>query len=193
MSFRFYEKTKLERGELLQKPPYGYKAALVDGDKKVTVVEEEASIVRLIFELYLSDKYSIRQLIEEIEDRVGERFTRSHLALMLKNQFYFGMMRYRGKYFKHNLQTFITKETFDRVQEILGSRSTRGFKNLSYTQYRFRYSHTFLCGECGGTLRGFYTNGVIYYRCNQTKRSHHATAIQEKEISAILLKKVGRM
>lgn len=191
---RFYEQIKLERGELLYRPPYGYEMFVnKEGDKDVRLVPTDASKVILLFELYSTDGYSLNQLLDEVENITGKRLTRSHIASTLRNKFYIGLMSYRGELFAHKYPHIITEEKFKKVELIMNGRTSRGVPNSSYKGKRFKFSDTFLCGECGNTLRGFYVNGNIYYRCNQSMKQHNATAIQEKKIVELLLKKVREL
>jgi site-specific DNA recombinase len=117
--------------------PLGY-----DGkDKKLVVNKTEAETVRAIFHLYLELK-SFSKLVNELDRRgfVTKRrntkvakyngaipFTYGPLAYFLKNRVYLGEVHHGGKWFEGEHKAIIDRATFDRVQELLKSKS-RGRK-----------------------------------------------------------------
>ena len=117
--------------------PLGY-----DGkDKKLVVNKNEAETVRTIFQLYLELK-SFSKLVGELDRRgiVTKRrstkvakyngaipFTYGPLAYFLKNRVYLGEVHHGGKWFEGEHKAIIDRATFDRVQELLKSK-TQGRK-----------------------------------------------------------------
>ena len=82
--------------------PYGYK--LVNG--KVEVSEEEAKIVKMIFDLYVNEKKGLTRIAKYLNDQgiakvihdgTKVRWTRSAINYMINNQMYTGKLVY-GKY-----------------------------------------------------------------------------------------------
>ncbi len=115
--------------------PLGY-----DGkDKKLVVNKKEAETVRTIFGLYLELK-SFSKLVAELDRRGivtkrrstkvakylgGIPFTYGPLAYFLKNRVYLGEVHHGGRWFEGEHEAIIDRATFDRVQELLKSKSQR--------------------------------------------------------------------
>jgi site-specific DNA recombinase len=105
--------------------PFGYKSVA----KTLSVVEEDAEQVRVIFRRYLA-LGSIGLLIEDLhrrgvtpKARVGKdgasvqpiRFTAGPLAYILKNRFYIGEVVYRGEVFQGQQTPIVGRELFEAV------------------------------------------------------------------------------
>jgi site-specific DNA recombinase len=113
--------------------PLGYKSL----GKKLSVVDEDAQKVRIIFSRYLA-LGSIGLLIEDL-DRLGirpkprsapngeyispTRFMVGPLAYLLKNRFYIGEVVYRGEVHDGEQTPIIDKELFEAVQAKLAERA----------------------------------------------------------------------
>jgi hypothetical protein len=95
-------------------------------------------------------------------------------------------MQYRGKKFKHRYETFLPEELFTQTQEKL---QKRGKLRQQIKTHTFKYRDTFICEECNHTIRAYLTKTQIYYKCANHERPHFATALQEKTITELLLKK----
>ncbi len=165
---------KRERGELIGfNSCYGYE---FDNDKnQMLIKEDEAKIVRMIFRRYL-DGYgssSIAKIINEMglispmgKDHWGE----STVLNILKNEKYIGDVC-QGKsftvdsithrrvlnkgeedkfYIKDHHEPIISKEDFEKVQEIMQSRSNSRPTGRKM-QNRYVFSGRFRCGFCGKT------------------------------------------
>jgi site-specific DNA recombinase len=79
--------------------PYGYRHV---GDARTPpeVVEEEAKVVRRVFEMYATGRYTCRQIAEVLNGegyrtRSGRRFSKDGITEMLRNPFYVGKVTYR--------------------------------------------------------------------------------------------------
>jgi DNA invertase Pin-like site-specific DNA recombinase len=114
--------------------PLGYRAK----DKKLVVDKTEAETVRTIFSLYLELK-SFSRLVAELDQRGivtkrrttkvpkyngGIPFTYGPLAHFLKNRIYLGEVHHGGKWFEGEHEAILDRRTFDRVQELLKSKSS---------------------------------------------------------------------
>jgi site-specific DNA recombinase len=113
--------------------PLGYDAK----DKKLIISKSEAETVRTIFRRYL-ELQSFSKLVADLDRRciVTKRrntkvakyngaipFTYGPLAYFLKNRIYLGEMHHGGKWFKGEHQAIVDRVTFDRVQQLLASKS----------------------------------------------------------------------
>jgi site-specific DNA recombinase len=106
--------------------PLGYE--LKDG--KLSIIEEEAKRVRMIFERYLA-LGSVNRLVLELRERDirtkirmlsngstrgGVRFTQGPLFYMLRNRFYIGEVVYKGEVCPGPQPPLIDRALFDAVQ-----------------------------------------------------------------------------
>jgi site-specific DNA recombinase len=113
--------------------PLGYEGK----DKKLVVKKVEAETVRAIFRRYLELK-SFSKLVADLDRRGivtkrrstkvtkylgGIPFTYGPLAYFLKNRVYIGEVHHGGKWFKGEHEAIIDRTTFDRVQQLLATKS----------------------------------------------------------------------
>lgn len=171
-------KMKKDRGELIgYNGCYGYNYNLET--KEITINEEEASIVRYMFERYVEGVGS-STIAKELTTKGiktpkgGTKWCESTIRGILKNEKYIGDVL-MGKtftidpishkrlsnlgevdkhYIKEHHQPIISKELFDRVQEIrikrAGNRET-GRRNNNYSK-KYPFSSKLYCGFCGSLL-----------------------------------------
>ena len=118
--------------------PLGYHAK----DRKITVVEEEAKVVRHIFQRYL-DLGSLNLLLADLRTagittkvrhlsngRIigGIPFTRGPLAYFLRNRFYIGEVRFKGETFPGEQPAILDRKVFEAVQARLEQQRTNQTK-----------------------------------------------------------------
>ena len=153
-------------------PPMGY-----DSDpttKKYFIVQEEAEVVRKIFDAYLK-LGSARDAAEEMNKagycrrtrvsrrsgnkRGGGRFTGAYVYGMLNNPVYAGYVRHYDKIYPGEHEAIISKDIWDRTQELL--------KLNCPPKCRFPASERInplkgivRCGYCGCALKQTYTKTV---------------------------------
>ena len=112
-------------------PPLGYE--LKDG--KLTVVEEEAERVRMIFRRYL-EVSGINELVRDLRAknictrartfaagkiRGGVPFGRGALSYFLRNRFFIGEVKYRGEILPGEQPAILDKALFEAVQQKLSA------------------------------------------------------------------------
>ena len=171
-------KMKKDRGELIgYNGCYGYNYNIET--KEITINEEEANIVRYMFERYVEGIGS-STIAKELTakgiktPKGGTKWCESTIRGILKNEKYIGDVL-MGKtftidpishkrlsnlgevdkhYIKEHHQPIISKELFDKVQEIrikrAGNRET-GRRNNNYSK-KYPFSSKLYCGFCGSLL-----------------------------------------
>lgn len=121
----------LDRGiKASGKTPLGYKySGKTTKDKKIVVDPKEAELVNKIFNLYIK-KRSLSRVKKELDNlnlsnRKNKKFSRQSLALILKNKFYLGLVKYAGIEKPGDHKAIIEKKTFAEVKRILKKKSKR--------------------------------------------------------------------
>ncbi len=202
-------KAKCERGIYPAPAPLGYlndKYAL-KGNKTITKDPDRFDIVRKLFDLMLTGKYSVAKL-EQIADEQfnlktpsGGRLSDTNLYLIFNNPFYYGQFEYpknSGNWYKGIHEPMITEDEFDRIQIILGNRSRPRPKARI-----FAYTGLIRCGECKSMITAekktkrqkngnihFYT----YYHCTRSQNKNCAQkSVEEKELEKQIAKTLDRV
>lgn len=153
-------RSKVERGDKPGVPPIGY---LNDKLNKTIIPDPELfPLIRILWDKMLTGTYSVAQLVriadEELHIRTprrnrtgGNPIAYSTLCVMFKNIFYTGKLTYLGEEYRGNHDPMITREEFDRVQQIIDpKRATRPKDKTIELLLR----GLFVCGECGFAITG---------------------------------------
>lgn len=141
--------------------------------KRVEQDPELALLIKKLFELSSTGRYTLDMLRDEsfkwglTGRRSSKKISKQTLHRILTNPFYYGAILWRKKLLepeelpeetRHD--PIVTKELYDRVQEVLGLRSRPiGTKKF------YSYSNIIKCGVCGGNISGLMVKGHTYYRC----------------------------
>jgi DNA invertase Pin-like site-specific DNA recombinase len=144
---------KAVKGEVLGRPPYGYR---VGPRHRLELVPEEAVVVRYIFRLYLQEGMGIRkiagQLNEEgIATRRGGRWSMVTVRDLLRNRSYLGTYTRFGVKVPGSHSPLVSADDFRRVQERL---QTRHGGVRERTVVPFLLSGLAFCGRCGNKMIG---------------------------------------
>lgn len=156
---------------------YGYQ---IDKNRVWHVVEDEASAIRLMFEMYAKGN-SIYEIMDHLrKKRVktkkgNDNWEYGTIRFILENEKYMGDYEYQktispnilsGKskrkndgllpkyYIEDHHEAIVEKELFDRVQKLLKENGRNGIKkkNKDGTAGRPCYYKKFICKECGHNL-----------------------------------------
>ena len=115
------QRFQLEKGGWIGQLPFGYKAEKRirrknAPPKRVYIVEEEAAIIREMFELYATGLWTTRKMAPHLSAKYNRNFHRNTAVRALKNKFYKGVMTFKGHEFKHNHPRIISDELFDAAR-----------------------------------------------------------------------------
>lgn len=144
---------KAVRGEVLGRPPYGYR---VGPRRRLELVPEEAVVVRYIFRLYLQEEMGIRKIAgqlnsENIETRRGGRWSMVTVRDILRNRAYLGHYSRFGTTVTGSHPSLVSPEDFRRVQDRL---QTHHGVVRTRTVRPFLLSGMLFCGKCQNKLIG---------------------------------------
>lgn len=144
---------KAVRGEVLGRPPYGYK---VGAKNRLELVDEEAVVVRYIFKLYLQEGLGIRLIARRLNEeglltRRNRPWSMVTIRDILRNRAYLGTYQRLGVRVPGTHPALVSPDDFRRVQDRLSDRRT----NYSPRKVSgFLLSGLLRCGYCGNRMIG---------------------------------------
>ena len=152
------------------------------------VDEEEAKIVREIFERYASGE-TVADIIRDLNRKklttsLGKPFNKNSVHRILNNRRYIGYYLYKGQETPGGMPRIIEDELFERVHYILD----RNKKAPARARGREEYLLTtkLFCGYCREMMTGYGGTGKSgktyhYYACNNFKRRKCKKKVISKE------------
>lgn len=154
---------------------YGYKKE----GKKVVVDEEQAEVVRHIFEQYAMNVY-VKDIIAELNKKGitnhGKPFARNTIYNTLKNEKYSGVYRHGNEVFENIYPQIVPTELFEKVrkktnQNKYGKRSVE-VVYLLRNKVKCGYCGSPISAECGTAKSG---KKIRYYKCLGRKHRNGCT------------------
>jgi site-specific DNA recombinase len=163
------------------------------GGKVKTIDPVSGPLIRAAFELYATRRYSLKALETELYARGlrtknGKVVHLSHLSLILRNPFYMGLIRLRGRNetYAGIHEPLVSSSTYNSVQLMLsGKRSYLRHQN----QCRFRL--LVRCEHCGLFIVGERKKGHVYYRCH--RKLCPVTCIREERFESAIIEILKRI
>ncbi len=154
--------------------PYGY----VVKDLKVSINEEQANIVRLMFNEYLSGKL-IKDIVKLLQDKgmknsYGKAWTINSVSRVLRNPNYKGCVFADDTCYTNIFPQIIDSEIFDEVNEKL--KASKRTSAHHKTDVNYILSGKLICGKCGALMTGDSGKGKLgkiynYYKCFAKKKN----------------------
>jgi DNA invertase Pin-like site-specific DNA recombinase len=155
--------------------PLGYKIV----DKKLTIDEPNAQIVREAFDLYANGA-TVAEICDKF-NRAGYRtakgaaFNKNSFKAMFRNERYIGIYTYKDVRIEGGVPAIIDKETFETVRSRLSVNAEAPSRGKAKVDYLL--AQKLFCGHCGATMTGesgtSKTGDVHnYYTCGTRKRFH---------------------
>ena len=159
---------KVRRGEYPGVAPIGYLNNKLT--KKMVPDPERFALVKKLFELYSSGKYSIkeaRKIITEagLKSRNGKVLSNSNIQAILINPFYYGAFKFNGELYQGIHKPMITKKLFEKCQQVMADRSRPKKRGEKF--YAFR--GLLKCSECGCAITSETQKGHNHYRCTKKR------------------------
>lgn len=193
---------KREKGGVTHVAPMGY----INNTRDHTIEPdpERFELVRKAFDLMLTGNFSVPEITRIMNEEWGFLLLkRKHsggkpvstqaVYHAFRNKLYAGIIvdPYTGEEIPASHQAMITREEYNRIQEIL---SGKGQPRIAHNK-EFPYKGFIKCGECGCSITAEHkikrhkdgsTREYILYHCTHKNKQHkcHQGAIQEKDIKA---------
>lgn len=126
---------------------YGYKLE----NKKIVIDEEQAEIIRFIYEQYSVGVY-VKDIMESLNNRgilnKGKPFARNTIYNILKNEKYSGVYRFKDEVYNNMFPQIVPTSTYEIVREKIDK--NRYGKQSTETIYLLR--NIIKCGYCGSSI-----------------------------------------
>ncbi len=170
---------KLKKGEAIGKLPIGYLNIQEDDGKGGTVGKgiidpQRAYLIQKGFELYSTGTYSYRSLAKELRrlgltknTKKGGLVDKKDVERFIHNPIYYGMQEIKGVKYPHYFGNIISKELFDKCQEIIDGKRVEQTRPDNNIPYIFR--GLIRCGKCGRLCSPYKGKLQNYVRCTQPK------------------------
>jgi site-specific DNA recombinase len=172
----------LRNGLLPGKAPYGYKNVALEDKKKWVVTEPfEAKVVEKMYEWYGSGCFSMLEVRRKLKEDFDIDFSKGFIDFILKQPFYCGSMLYGGKEYPHNYERVISKELYDKVQQVKAGYNKKHFK---FAGLPYLYRGLIRCADCGCMITPEKKKGkYVYYHCTEYNGKHGAEWLREEELT----------
>ncbi len=170
---------KLSRGGWPNRAPLGF---LNDKANRTLVIDPtRAKYIPRAFELYLTGSHGFKDISiilynEGFRTRTDKIVDKSYIQRILSSIFYTGIMEREGKFYQGNHTPLISKETFERAQDVMNNRSHPKPQRLFFPLRGFMK-----CENCGCALTASLKKGHHYYYCtgNRKECEEHKSYMRE--------------
>lgn len=191
---------KRRNGEWTGNVRLGYLNVALDEEKRlrkdIVIDPERSHLIVWIFENYATGNYSYQTLLDTVTDmglrtREGNKLSKSGIENIIKDSFYCGIA-YSKKYnqtWHHKYPRLITKELFDKCQEVRMKRKKKPTKEASKS-YIFKGLLT--CEDCGCSYSPETHKGNNYYSCTNSKGVCKRVYANEKTLLEPIYDVLGR-
>ena len=191
-------RAKAERGWYPNGSTLGYKHNPYKnkGQKEIMEDPDRFHLVRKMFDLMLTGVYAPPKILEiateqwGLRNKNGKKIAKSTIYRIFSDTFYYGEFEYpkgSGDWHYGQHTPMITKDEFDQIQQILGTKPTTRPKSRD-----FAFRGPITCGECGAMVTAEnktknQKNGIVrhytYYHCTKRKNPKCTQkSIEEKEL-----------
>lgn len=144
---------KAIKGEVLGRPPYGYR---IGPRRRLEPVPDEAAVVRTIFRLYTQESLGIRLIAKHLNEegfrtRRGGNWSMVTIRDILRNRAYLGTYARFGVRVPGSHAAIIATQEYQRAQDRMSRRRHAGGTRATMP---FLLSGLVYCGYCGNRLIG---------------------------------------
>ena len=168
---------KAEQGFYPGRAPFGYRNDSVT--RSVRVHEKRAPILRRIFELYATGRYSLTTLRKAVLTETGVGINRAYLETILKNRFYLGYFVWQGIEYKGTHMPLVPGDLFTKVQSVFTGRN-----KPKYRKHDFAFAGLLTCAYDGCTVTSELQKGkYVYYRCSHARGMCALPYMREQDVS----------
>lgn len=179
---------KAEQGYFPSSAPFGYINEEEEGKKIINSVQELAPLIKRLYEWYATGQYSLLEVKRKFHSEclilLKDKRIKANKSLIYKiltNPVYYGGFKYAGKLYQGKHTPIISKELFDRVQQIL---ALKGKRRTRHQKHNWAFQGLINCGHCGCALTAEIKKGkYVYYHCTGHKGKCPEKYTREEEIA----------
>lgn len=188
---------KAEQGEYPSTAPIGYLNHRISKDETEIIVDSlKAPLIRRLFELMATGHYSLSMLVETmrkegLRNRKGNPLQETAISYLLRNPFYFGIFKWKGKIYSNGKhEPIISKQLFDTVREVISDKTRPTTKGK-----HFPFNQLLTCHICGCRILGEEKKRKYhYYHCSFSKGRHHGKVyVREEKLRELFLEPLKRI
>ena len=162
--------TKAAQGLYPSYAPLGYLNVVGPDGKRIIVPDPILGpMITKLFTWFASCEYSLKALAAKAyAEGFRFRLTRNKIPVTtlhktLRKRIYTGEFDYAGSTYQGNYEPLVTREVWERVQEILDGRQEKKHRKVTHD---FAFSGLVTCGHCGCSLVGeIKKKRYVYYHC----------------------------
>ena len=181
------QKEKLRQGWLPTRPPLGYKTIGEKGHKIHIINKKTAPFLKKAFELYASSRYSLYELAKIMfqqgaRSSFNNKITKSRWAELFHDPFYIGKIRWKGEIYPGKQELLVSKDLFQKVQEVLKSRATP-----KYRKHFPLFKSLIKCLHCNGRITWEQKKGHWYGHCNYYRFCTKRTYVRQEKVEEQIL------
>ena len=159
-------KTAIMEGRYCWRAPSGYKNGRINGKANLIIDEVKSKYIKRIFELVAGGFSNLEELRNIIKDE-GFDISRSELHRIVRRKLYYGFIEKLGIENMGTFETIISRELFDKVQDILDGRNKKSCRKYASLNDEFPL-RKFVANDNGNKITGGWTRGnggrYAYYR-----------------------------
>lgn len=178
---------KAEQGIYPSTAPIGYQNVKRDDKRVIEPDPVTGPIVRRLFQWYVTGNYSLEEITQKAYEE-GLRYKKSKNKIhkgsihrLLKNPIYYGDFIFNGTQYHGTHEPLISKDLFDRVQDMLYEKSQRRSRKQ---QYDWAFQGMLTCGHCGCALTAeIKKQRYVYYHCTGNRGKCPEKYVREEEIA----------
>jgi site-specific DNA recombinase len=166
--------------------PVGYinihKGTITKPIKDIEVDQVRAPFIVTIYEKRSTGMSygAITKLVNEagMTGKSGKPMTKANVDRVLHNPFYYGYMQYNGRQYPHKYPPLITKDLYDKCQQI---REQRHNHRTAYKSLPFIFSDVVRCRDCGCSIGSYVSRNNVYLKCTRAKKHVKCTNVNVAE------------
>lgn len=187
---------KIRLGEWIATAPIGYLNIKLDNGKSWVVIDPERGLhIKRLFEEYSTGSFTLSEIQQKAEswglrNKNGNKsyLNRSHIHQILRNPFYHGQMRIKGRIYPHSYEPLISKHLYLRCQAVLEGWNKKPFQ---YAGKEFVFRGLIKCATTGKVVtadqkKRTYKNGSTaewtYLRCWQPDNLDKKQWVREDKV-----------
>jgi len=174
---------KILRGEWPHLAPYGYRNSGPKGTLEIEAAE--AANLLYLFRTFATGDYSLAQLRSKLREdglvyKDRKRIpAKGQLYNILTNPIYHGAMKIKGEVYPGAHEPIVTKELFDKVQEVF-----RAANRPKKTRRTFTYGGMITCALCGCAITAeIHKRKYVYYHCTGNRGGCDVEYIREEHLA----------